>query len=83
MLSDAVIPNYNSTLGPLHAGLEVGSVGEVVVQELEECIRLFLFQADNISGDYSIGGNVLVSFLTWITDWGKENVLPKAGKYIH
>lgn len=42
MLSDSVIPDDNGAFFPLDAGLEVGAVGQVVVEELEDGVGLFL-----------------------------------------
>lgn len=50
--SHAVIPDDNGLLGPLDAGLEVGAVGDVVVEELEEVVGLLLLEADDIAGDW-------------------------------
>lgn len=51
VLRDPVVPNHDGALLPLDACLEVGAVGQVVVQELEQRVGLFAFQADNVAGD--------------------------------
>lgn len=51
MLGDAVVPNDDSAALPLNAGLEVGTQGEVVVEELEQGVGLFFFEADNLASD--------------------------------
>jgi len=51
VLGDAVVPDDDSALLPLDADLEVGAVGEVVVQELEDGVRLLLLEADDVTGD--------------------------------
>jgi hypothetical protein len=38
VLGDPVIPHDNGTLLPLDSGLEIGTIGEVVIQELENGI---------------------------------------------
>ncbi len=52
MLCNTVVPDDDGALLPLDAGLEVGSVCEMVVEELEQCVRLLLLQADNIARNY-------------------------------
>jgi hypothetical protein len=51
VLRHAVVPHHHGPLLPLDARLEVGAVREVVVQELEDCVRLLLFEADDVAGD--------------------------------
>lgn len=51
MLRYPVVPNDNGAFLPLHPRVEVGSEGEVVVQEFENRIGLFLLEADDITGD--------------------------------
>lgn len=51
MLSNAVIPNNDSALLPLDTDVEVGPIGNVVIQEFEQRIRLFLLQTFDISRD--------------------------------
>lgn len=51
VLSDSVIPHDHSPFGPLDAGLEVSAIGKMVVQELEDGVRLFLLEPDNVAGD--------------------------------
>ena len=46
-----VIPDDDGALGPAQAHLEVGAVGDVVVEEFEQRIRLFLLVSDNVAGD--------------------------------
>jgi hypothetical protein len=51
VLRDAVVPHDDGALLPLDARLEVAAKREVVVQELEQRVRLFLFQAYNVARD--------------------------------
>lgn len=51
VLSDTIVPDDNGALLPLHTGLEVGSPGNVLVEELENGVRLLLLEADNLTGD--------------------------------
>ncbi len=51
MLRHPVVPNDNGALLPLHPRVEVSSEGEMVVQEFENRIGLFLLKADDITGD--------------------------------
>lgn len=44
MLRDAVVPNHDGALLPLDAGLEVGAPSDVLIQELEDDVRLFLLR---------------------------------------
>lgn len=53
VLSHSVVPYNNCALLPLDPSLEVSAIGQVVVQELQERIRLFLLQAYDFSGNYS------------------------------
>jgi hypothetical protein len=48
----AVIPNNDRSFLPLDTRLEVGAVGDVVVQKFEQCIALFLLQPDDIASDW-------------------------------
>lgn len=49
VLRHTVVPDNNGALLPLHAGLEISAVGEMVVQELEQSIGLLLLEADNVT----------------------------------
>lgn len=51
VLRHPVVPDDNGALLPLDAGLEVGTVGQMVVQELEEGIGLLLLEADDVTSD--------------------------------
>jgi len=51
VLRYTVVPDDDGALLPLDARLEVGAIREVVVQELEDRVRLFLFEAYNVAGD--------------------------------
>lgn len=51
VLRDAVVPDHHGALLPLDAGLEVGAPRQVLVEELEEGVRLFVLQADDGPGD--------------------------------
>ena len=51
MLRHPVVPNDNGAFLPLHPRVEVSSEGKVVVQKFENRIRLFLLEADDITGD--------------------------------
>lgn len=51
MLRDSVVPDDDGARLPPDAGLEVSTVGKVVVEELEQGVRLFLLEADDLSGD--------------------------------
>lgn len=54
VLRDAVVPDHDGAGLPLDARLEVGAVREVVVQELEEGVRLLLLEADDVAGDLTV-----------------------------
>lgn len=49
VLRHAVVPDDDGALLPLDAGLEIGAVREMVVQELEERIRLLLLETDDVT----------------------------------
>lgn len=51
VLGDSVVPDNNSLVLPLDACLEVGSQCQMVVQELEKGVGLFLLQANNVTSD--------------------------------
>lgn|SRR5690242_3539262 len=51
VLRHAVVPDDDGALLPLDAGLEVGAVRQVVVQELEQGVRLLALEADDFAGD--------------------------------
>lgn len=51
VLRDAVVPDDDSALLPLDAGLEVRPVRQVVVQEPEEHFRLLVLEADDAPRD--------------------------------
>lgn len=51
VLRDAVVPDDDGAFLPLDAGLEVGAVREMVIQELENGIRLFLLEPNDFTGD--------------------------------
>jgi hypothetical protein len=38
MLRQSVVPDYDGSRFPLDSSLEVRAVGEVVIQELQECV---------------------------------------------
>ena len=54
LTSHAVIPNYNGIRPPSDSGLEVLRQGNMVIQELEEIIALFLLEADNVSSELRV-----------------------------
>lgn len=49
---NSVIPNHNSSLSPLDAGMEVGAPGDVLVQEVEDGVGLLLLEANDLAGDW-------------------------------
>lgn len=49
-----VIPHDDGAGGPLYAGLEIDSGGDVVIEEVEDGVRLFLLETDNVASDCSI-----------------------------
>lgn len=53
VLGNSVVPNDNGAFLPLDTGLEVGAVGEMVVEELEEDVGLLLLEADDVTGDWT------------------------------
>lgn len=53
VLGDTIIPNNNSTGFPANASLDVCAVRQVVIQELENRVGLFLLQADNVTGNWA------------------------------
>jgi hypothetical protein len=52
---DTHVPDDNSAWSPFDAGLKVDTTRDMSKQELEECVTLFLLQADNATGDFSRG----------------------------
>ena len=46
------IPDNDSFLAPSHANMEILSVRDVIVQELQQEIALFLLQANNVACDW-------------------------------
>jgi hypothetical protein len=52
VLRHTIIPNDHRPLFPLDTGLEVGAEGQVVVEELENGVGLFLFQTYDVAGDF-------------------------------
>jgi len=55
VLRHPVVPDHDGPFFPLDPSLEVGAVREVVVQELEEGVGLFLLEADDLAGDCGRG----------------------------
>lgn len=53
MLCNTIVPNDDGALLPLDPRLEVGSVGEVVVEEFEQGVRLLLLETNNVAGNWS------------------------------
>jgi hypothetical protein len=49
---ETYIPNDDCARGPLDTGLDILRQGDVVEQEFEEEIGLFLLISDNVAGDY-------------------------------
>lgn len=66
--SDSVVPDDDSALGPLHTRLEVCSKSDVVVEEFQEEIGLFLFESDDVTGDFGK--------LAWVhmADWNCTHI---------
>lgn len=44
---NSVVPHHDCSRSPLHAGLEILALREMVVQEVEEIVALLLLVADN------------------------------------
>jgi hypothetical protein len=53
VLRHPVVPDHDGSLLPPDTNLEVGAEGQVVVEKLEQGVRLLLLQADDVAGDYS------------------------------
>lgn len=53
VLRHTVVPHDHCALLPLNAHVEIGAIGDVVVKELEQIVRFFLLQADDITRDCS------------------------------
>jgi hypothetical protein len=51
VLNGSVVPDDDGLLLPLDAGVEVGAPGDVLVEEVEDGVGLFLLEADNVAGD--------------------------------
>lgn len=51
VLCHTVIPHHNRVFLPLHTHMKVGAIGKMIVQELQDSIRLFLLESDDIAGD--------------------------------
>lgn len=51
VLSNPVVPEDNGSGLPLHSDLEVGTVGQMVIEELQNRVRLLLLEADNLASD--------------------------------
>lgn len=51
VLSNPVVPDDDGALLPVDACLEVGTIGKMVVQELEKSIRFLLLETDNLTSD--------------------------------
>lgn len=47
VLDNSVIPDDDRSLLPLDASVEVGAPGDVLVEKVEDGVRLFLLEADN------------------------------------
>ncbi len=51
VLRDSVVPEHNGTRLPADASMEVSTVGEVVIQELEQGVGFLLLVADDFACD--------------------------------
>ena len=51
VLRESIIPYHDRPKRPFDSGMEVGAVGDVFVEELEDRIRLFLLEPYNIPSD--------------------------------
>lgn len=51
MSSDTVVPNNDSSRGPLYSSLDILRVRNVIVEELEQVVRLFLLVSYNTSDE--------------------------------
>lgn len=52
MLGNFVVLNDNGVFFLFDMGLEVGVVGEMVVEEFEEDVGFFFFEVDDVMGDW-------------------------------
>ena len=51
VLGDSVIPHHDRILLPLDTHVEISTVREVVVQELQNDVGFLLLEADDVTGD--------------------------------
>jgi len=61
MRSHTVIPDDHSSRSPLHASLEVLTLGDMVVQELEEEVTLLLLVADDPTSELRVDEDGLLA----------------------
>lgn len=73
---DSVVPNDNSALLPLHSALQIRRQSDVVVQELEKVIALFLLEADDPTGELRVdvesllaSGRMCAHDGVYVADW--------------
>lgn len=51
MCSHTVIPHHHGPGLPLHACLDIGREGNMVIKELQKIVAFLLLEADNVSGE--------------------------------
>lgn len=56
VLDNSVIPDHDGTLSPLDTSVEVGSPGDVLVEEVEDGVGFLLLETDNLAGDWKMLG---------------------------
>jgi hypothetical protein len=49
MLNGSIIPNYNSSGLPLDTSMEISAPSDMLKQEVEDGIRLFLLESNDAS----------------------------------
>jgi len=49
MSSDTVVPNDDCSRCPLDSGLDILRIGDMIIQESQECVRFFLLVSRNTS----------------------------------
>lgn len=54
MRRNTVVPDDNRVLLPLQAGLQIRAEGDVLVEEVEEVVRLLLLQADDAARELGV-----------------------------
>ena len=54
MACDSIVPNHHSSWPPSDTGLDILAPGDVLVQELQEVITLFLLETDDVPSELGV-----------------------------